>query len=361
MKYIYLLILSLVISSEIYTQQAADYFPGTPGFTWHFKVTPLDSLNNPIEEQAVYQVDSFATVESYRGKTAKVVLSKTGPYDAVLFQPYIDTSYISPEGTNGFTYFNVSSFLSSAGSILPDTSLIGLLKSFENWYSVYRFGSNVGTNYTIFSYDTTVTIDTVTVPLRFQFRGRRLADETITTELGNFNSKKFLISGTISYLISFPPLPPIPVQILGINDSVWIAPERWIVKSVTPSSTVNLSFLGLGSFTLPGVRQDYTAIVIQNADEEGVELSDYNLYENYPNPFNPETNIRFSIGGSELTKVKIVVHDVLGNLITTLIEEERMPGIYGIKFRGENLSSGVYFFTLQTKDIRITKKMNYIK
>ncbi len=89
-------------------QQASDYFPSQTGFEWKFKVTPLDSLNDPVTSEALYRIDSFASVANYNGKLANIVPTKIGPLQTILFQPFSDSLFFSTEGTNGFEYFNIS-------------------------------------------------------------------------------------------------------------------------------------------------------------------------------------------------------------------------------------------------------------
>ncbi|HQI42196.1 MAG TPA: M12 family metallo-peptidase [Ignavibacteriaceae bacterium] len=98
------------------------------------------------------------------------------------------------------------------------------------------------------------------------------------------------------------------------------------------------------------------------------------LEQNFPNPFNPSTKIKFTIpqtdnpflGGARGALVTLKVYDILGNEITTLINEEKLPGIYEVEFNshsdeGQNLSSGTYFYTLRAGNFVQTKKMIVIK
>jgi hypothetical protein len=91
--------------------------------------------------------------------------------------------------------------------------------------------------------------------------------------------------------------------------------------------------------------------------------NEYKLYQNYPNPFNPVTKIRFEVplskGGSGVVSLKI--YDITGREITTLINESLNPGTYEITFDGNNLSSGIYFYRIQTKSFSDTKRMVFIK
>ena len=73
--------------------------------------------------------------------------------------------------------------------------------------------------------------------------------------------------------------------------------------------------------------------------------SSYYLSQNFPNPFNPLTKIKYQI--PELSFVTLKVYDVLGNEITTLVNEEKQAGTYEITWYAEELPSGVYFYRLQ--------------
>ena len=83
------------------------------------------------------------------------------------------------------------------------------------------------------------------------------------------------------------------------------------------------------------------------------------LNQNYPNPFNPTTNIKFSIVNSG--DVKLVVYDILGREVRTLVNESLKPGTYETAFDASTLNSGVYFYKLVTGNFTETKKMILIK
>jgi photosystem II stability/assembly factor-like uncharacterized protein len=85
----------------------------------------------------------------------------------------------------------------------------------------------------------------------------------------------------------------------------------------------------------------------------------YNLEQNYPNPFNPNTIIKYSI--PKQYHVTIKVYDLLGREITTLVNEEKSPGNYEVKFYGSSVTSGVYFYQIKTSNFVSTKKMVLLK
>ena len=88
---------------------------------------------------------------------------------------------------------------------------------------------------------------------------------------------------------------------------------------------------------------------------------EFALYQNYPNPFNPTTTIEYQI--PEQSFVTLKVFDVLGNEITTLINEEKPAGKYNVELRIDNieLSSGIYFYQLKAGRFIQTKKMILLK
>ena len=93
--------------------------------------------------------------------------------------------------------------------------------------------------------------------------------------------------------------------------------------------------------------------------EEKIKLNSYYLYNNFPNPFNPTTKIKFIISNYDFVSLK--VYDVLGNEISTLVNEDRPAGGYEIEFSGKDLPSGIYFYTLRAGNFLDTKKMILLK
>ena len=85
----------------------------------------------------------------------------------------------------------------------------------------------------------------------------------------------------------------------------------------------------------------------------------FELFQNYPNPFNPSTNIKYQIAKSG--DVKLIVYDVLGNEVATLVNEKLQPGTYEIEWNAFNYPSGVYFYKLTAGDYKQTNKMILLK
>jgi subtilisin-like proprotein convertase family protein len=85
----------------------------------------------------------------------------------------------------------------------------------------------------------------------------------------------------------------------------------------------------------------------------------YSLSQNYPNPFNPTTNIKYTLPKSEF--VKLVVYDMTGREVKTLVNEYKQQGVYDIAFDGSALASGVYFYKIEAGSFVETKRMVLIK
>ena len=85
----------------------------------------------------------------------------------------------------------------------------------------------------------------------------------------------------------------------------------------------------------------------------------YGLSQNYPNPFNPSTKINFSI--AKPSNVKLIVYDILGRKVATLINNQMNTGSYIYEFDASRFASGVYFYSLEAGDFKVNKKMMLLK
>lgn len=94
-------------------------------------------------------------------------------------------------------------------------------------------------------------------------------------------------------------------------------------------------------------------------DNNSQTASNFELKQNYPNPFNPETNITFEL--KQKAYVTLKVFDLSGKEVANLIDGTKSSGSYNVKFSGANLSSGVYFYKLESDEYSEVKKMSLIK
>lgn len=122
-----------------------------------------------------------------------------------------------------------------------------------------------------------------------------------------------------------------------------------------------ISLDGVSTFFEPFPVQKNTAVRKLPTD---AMPHDWELLQNYPNPFNPMTEIRYTIPVQADVTVKII--NLLGNEITTLVRQQQAPGSYSIVWDGTNaygqpVESGVYFYTLQTGNHVLFRKMTLLK
>lgn len=96
-------------------------------------------------------------------------------------------------------------------------------------------------------------------------------------------------------------------------------------------------------------------ISITNVGENPISPDVFKLYDNFPNPFNPSTIIKYSLPEAAFTSIKI--YDVVGNEVAVLVNENKSAGTYQVAFNAERLSSGVYYYSIQSGSLSETKKM----
>ena len=102
------------------------------------------------------------------------------------------------------------------------------------------------------------------------------------------------------------------------------------------------------------------AVAIYHYEKQLVDLHDLTAYRpqlnnNYPNPFNPSTRISYLIKHAD--NVRISILNTLGEEVLVLVNEEKTPGTYELEFKADNLTSGVYFYRIQSGRFSETKKM----
>jgi len=143
-------------------------------------------------------------------------------------------------------------------------------------------------------------------------------------------------------------------------------PQSNIIDQITFSNqTSDISFgrypngTGKFSFMTPSFNKLNNQHIITSAAIDDQLPKIFKFYQNYPNPFNPSTTISFSM--PSLQNVSIKIFNILGGEVATLINETKAPGNYQLEFDGSRLSSGVYFYTLQSGSFIQTKKFVLMK
>jgi len=172
--------------------------------------------------------------------------------------------------------------------------------------------------------------------------GQSFTVENISINMSTEDSSVYYIFGTVS----------IPS----------IAPGESILPNGDFTVRVDSNFSGIFSFNFEIKSNGWVywqpEIVSGVEDELTLPIS-YRLYQNFPNPFNPKTIIRYEIPERSITILKLF--DVIGNEIRTIVEEEKLAGIYQVELDASALPSGVYFYQLKAGKFVETKKMVLMK
>nr|HMS64707.1 ASPIC/UnbV domain-containing protein [Ignavibacteria bacterium] len=99
--------------------------------------------------------------------------------------------------------------------------------------------------------------------------------------------------------------------------------------------------------------------IISINSNEVIENLSYKLYQNFPNPFNPATVIKYEIPVNSFVSLK--VYDVLGNEVASLVNEFKNSGNYQTKWDASGFSNGIYFYKIETNKFSETRKMLLVK
>ncbi|MCX7876701.1 MAG: T9SS type A sorting domain-containing protein [Melioribacteraceae bacterium] len=154
------------------------------------------------------------------------------------------------------------------------------------------------------------------------------------------------------------------------NDKDGMADSWEISKGLNPNNPDDRNLVDSSGYTmlelyLNGI-VDGTVVSVENNNQLPI---DFKLFQNFPNPFNPTTNIKYEIphidinGEKTNQKVKLSIYDTLGNEVAILVNEIQKPGFYNYSFSSKHysLSSGVYFYKLQIGKYSEVKKMILMK
>jgi hypothetical protein len=144
---------------------------------------------------------------------------------------------------------------------------------------------------------------------------------------------------------------------------VWPLPENLAYTNTTMQSA-GMDGFALGDLNWFPTQKEAWKLTGVVKDPGSLVPDAYSLSEAYPNPFNPETNIKFNI--AKAGNVKLVVYNILGQKVRTLLDNELTAGQFTAKWDGRddygfNVSSGVYFFQLESGSFNMTKKMVLMK
>ena len=140
--------------------------------------------------------------------------------------------------------------------------------------------------------------------------------------------------------------------------------ENWIrIQTNCVNDLLNCSKRGDNDFAAVG--ENLTILSTSAAGIIGIQTistevpDNFVLNQNYPNPFNPATKIKFDVPNESHTK--LIIYDMLGREVTTLINQQLKPGSYQADWDASAFSSGVYFYKIISGDFVETKKMVLMK
>jgi hypothetical protein len=156
----------------------------------------------------------------------------------------------------------------------------------------------------------------------------------------------------------------------------WSMPElakyadQWTIKPLSGSAFPETDMLKNGFVIIPaGVSNreiliiktgaKYTKLLTSVNNQHSEIPREFSLSQNFPNPFNPETKIQYALPSTE--RVSLKVFDILGKEVVTLVNQIQQQGTYTVRFNGTSLSSGIYFYRIQTGNYISVKRMILIK
>jgi hypothetical protein len=246
----------------------------------------------------------------------------------------------------GYKTTNGGNYWSQTDSGFIDIHFIDSLNGFRSWnFNGIQRTTNGGTNWINLNMPNAPGISTNKQILEFNL----INNDTIYavggyTQRPDFSYRAIIYKSTnrgLNWVYLYPDTGFVMIRLTAlytINSNVWAYSQynNKGIYSATGGGTTNL----------------------KSISEENPEA--YELGQNYPNPFNPTTNIRYKILKS--SKVRIIVLDILGRNIQTLVNEKHTPGTYQVNFNGGNLGSGIYYYQLiiENKIIQ-TRKMVLLK
>ena len=145
---------------------------------------------------------------------------------------------------------------------------------------------------------------------------------------------------------------------LEVNKPITIIVGYTIGQGDSPLNSVTEGKIA-SAFVQQFYQSNFDDNILPVEDEQNLIVDEFKLYQNYPNPFNPTTIISYQIPEQQLVTLK--VYDILGNEITTLVNEEKSAGNFEVEFDASSLPSGVYFYQLRSGDFTQSKKMILLK
>ena len=157
------------------------------------------------------------------------------------------------------------------------------------------------------------------------------------------------------------------------GDEIWFASPGGDTVMVTLDVSQELDSMelsqsfdanGIGCYTMPTPGEPNSECITLSNEIDNLVPEKTTLYQNFPNPFNPTTTIRYDL--SQASFVTVTVYDMLGNVVRNLVSDQQGPGYRSVNWNatnnlGQSLSAGVYLYKIQIENFVQTKKMILLK
>jgi hypothetical protein len=308
-------------------------------------IVPLNVGNYWVFTDSTFLNDSLIVVDTSRVEiTGKTIIEFQGNNYEVFFWNWFDMNSNPPQPEpQKWLIRNEPDGVWEYGMLNDaDTLLLQNL--------ALKFPANIGDSWPIISY----TINDTSISVRDTLMMACInTDQEFITQIGFFQCYVyqyewvFLKSSEVNFFYSFKLTQPLYNRQHTEADTLrvksFFAPDVGLV-----GQEVNLGFIKTKSYLI-------SYEIVSDVQTFENDLTDFQLYQNYSNPFNPSTTIKYQI--PELSYITLKVYDVLGNEIATLVDEEKTAGDYAVRFDSKGLSSGVYFYKLTCKNYSESKKM----
>ncbi|MGA7162146.1 MAG: T9SS type A sorting domain-containing protein [Bacteroidota bacterium] len=334
-------------------QNATDYFPSNTGNTWKYERFSLDTLQNPIINSMTIVSDSLGATGPVRDTAAFFLLSGS--------KPQFDTTFVNVQGS---TISEFDAGFPRITTMLPVDSLgLSFVWDYLNWYPYMKFALTPGVRDTLlYIKNKTVQFQGHPLTLIIYVTTTRLPDTSITVPAGTHLATPFRDTLFVNLPKSVAPLGHIEVPLFQLVNTWYVSKGHWLVEEIQPSTFYPLNndpLYNVAKTQLPGFVRVLESASITSVRDDAATPRQFTLEQNFPNPFNPTTDLRFTI--ADLRFVTLKIFDVLGQEVATLVNSQLRSGSYDVKFDARSLSTGVYFYqlsaggTIQTKKMLLTK------
>jgi len=217
----------------------------------------------------------------------------------------------------------------------------------------------------VYQYDSTSSIYVTVLPLNYPPASYKLIDNQLLLYDGFTEKEKYLfLSGD---------------TLIASDTATNIYAGDWSIISssgpfvIPPEESIIVAMGVIAGNDLSDLKENIRSAVVKYYDvrtevkskEELFVPNIYSLGQNYPNPFNPSTKIQYRVGSLEFGEpvhTTMIIYNILGQKVRTLVDENRLPGDYEVIWdgkdeKGKEIASGIYFYQLEADGFRETKKM----